>query len=256
MTSYLCIENRLEDATLTASSEAAGYPVSRIATGVLGDSWKAAAGGPQWVKAAYGSAVAIGYLALFAHNLDEVGASVMLQHSDDDVTYTDALGAAITPTNKQMIFRLVSAGSHAYWRLNITGASAAPYIAFASIGQALALPKGPRVGFAPPLTVGLEIEDGVSRGGWLLSMSRYLQPESLTIEQERVDPSWVDTYWPQIHRRVTKRPFVFAWDVENHPDQAYYCWPASRLAQPRWATPTRKSFSLQASALISTGLDE
>lgn len=86
MTAILAYENLLEhaDSTVTATSEATGYDVENCFDWLTHDYWQATAAGTNYVTVDLGSAKAVDYWAVFAHDLADNSGGVRVQYSSDN----------------------------------------------------------------------------------------------------------------------------------------------------------------------------
>lgn len=183
---------------LSASEEAAAYPVWRIATGRrhYSDAWRAETGGAnRWVKVDCGVDQTASMLALDrGHNW--AGASVRVQSSPDDSTWTDRHDPFSIPTSASPAGTALSAGvataegaalisfgqaTARYWRVNfLTNGTEIPR----AVGVWLGLPWAPGVyleGEYRPRDVNVGwASGGRSLTGWE-SRARHFRPRSGTL---------------------------------------------------------------------------
>lgn len=232
MTAYIGYDNILDRAgvSLTASNEATAsgaqtFVVENLADWLEFDWWKTGAAGTQTVTAEFASAVTCDYFALHRHNLSDTSTSVALQYSTDGITYTDLI-AAVTPTDNKALFRKASASQSArWWRLNFTNCTVDTYVAVASVGLALEL-NGMRSGFAPPAIIAHnESITSISEDGRFLGRSTRPVSQRLNVQQTVVSPAWVRSNLPAFVDHSNAKPFFFAWDYENYPDEVAFIVP-------------------------------
>lgn len=127
-----CYANILETAAVSLSQGAAdasgNYPLYRLYDRDIGRIFQSASEAVTEVRADQGPAVINPVDTLFipdGHNLQ--GLTLLLEYSDDDVTYTSA--ASWTQPDGNLIIQTFTAQTHRYWRLNISGATIAAQIA-------------------------------------------------------------------------------------------------------------------------------
>ncbi len=128
----LAVDSRLDADTLTSSIvEDAVFPLANIKDDRLFTLFKPSTTGTLDIKtdAGVGNTVDVDYLAIIAHDLNTQGASIVFAHSADDISYTTII-ASFAPSNDKIIFRVFTKVTRRFFRLRITGATAA-----VSIGQ-------------------------------------------------------------------------------------------------------------------------
>jgi hypothetical protein len=173
-------------------------------------------------------------LALIGHNLGTAGASVSVESSDDESTWTERL-AVFLPSNDRAIMKLLTSFRAASKRLKIVTASVAPYLAVVMLGVRMEFPFPPESPF-DPYNVGIEAESERSVAGNLLgSVINYH-----TVTQRAVFPyplrSFItDTYKPfwDAHGKLLK-PFFWGWDLTTYPELVYFLQmtKSARLSMP------------------------
>jgi len=126
---------------LVATSTATGlYDVANLLDRLEGTFWKAAnTTTPMYITfdAGSGNTVKADYLAISGHNLNTIGATIVLQYSTDNFSadINDAF-TAFAPPNDLTLVKEFTSQTKRYWRLKITGTlSAAPYIAICYWGE-------------------------------------------------------------------------------------------------------------------------
>jgi hypothetical protein len=175
-------------------------------------------------------------LGIQTHNLYTVGATVSVECSGDNVTWATAL-AGFAPSDDKNILKSFGSDFYGrYWRLKITGHTAAPEIAILCIGEALDFPTPPRI----PVDI-YEIEmsgDGkLSKTGQLLGAVIRNKPVRMeySFAGSEYTYTWVGTtykaFWTN-HASELK-PFFFGLDLTNYTDLHWLC-----------RIPTDSSFSI------------
>ena len=141
--------SRLDSDTLTVSpGSATGFPKENLFDDRLFTIWKASASGTTWIKTNTGGSPAnVSYLGIASHNLFTIGATITFEGSPDDSTWTTIF--THTPADNKIIFRSFSTVSYRYFRLSITGGSAAVQIGELQWGVVVDPTYGFDVGFDP-----------------------------------------------------------------------------------------------------------
>lgn len=216
-------DNRFDSAgTITSSGAATGYPVSNIYDGRTFSYWKASASGNVWVKAAYGSAKMADCIAVGGHNLYTAGATIKVQVSSDDQSYTDAF-PAFTPTSDSPFMLPFPPQSARYWRVYFGGTSVAAMIADVHVGERMEFPQPPDAPFIP-FSEGIEVSINRSKGGHVLGTSVRYKPIRIHPSWSHIDRAWFDsvytTWWNTY--ASTYKPFWWAWDIDAYPSHVFF----------------------------------
>lgn len=122
---------------LTATSTAAGFSVNNLYNMKEVDSWKANDTTDPCYVTVDTNACALtvaDYVAFIGHNLGTINAAVTLQWSTDASSWTDLFTAVALRNDKAFLREFTNPGSKRYWRLKITGHSAAPQISILAFG--------------------------------------------------------------------------------------------------------------------------
>lgn len=115
---YFGYKNILEEATVTVTSEATGYPSYRLYDKDMSLLWKASSTASQTIKtdAGEGNTDTINCYLTCYHNLGDTAVSgIRLDYSDDDVVWTNIL--SITQSDNDLINSTFSGSTHRYFRL-------------------------------------------------------------------------------------------------------------------------------------------
>lgn len=123
----------LTSAAITATGTASGYDVENILDEKTFTYWKAAASGTNNLTADFGSAVAADTLAICGHNLKTVSATIYVEHSSDNSSWTTA--ATLTPGSDKALMITFTGATKRYWRLRIVNSSGQPMIAVMYLGS-------------------------------------------------------------------------------------------------------------------------
>lgn len=248
-TPILAISNHLRDGTLTSSTSATDYPVESCIDGFTTTQWKPTGTATEWIKVDMTTATAADYFAVFAHDLHTQGASLKCYYSTDDISYTQ-VGATATPTTSRVIFQAFTSVSARYWKLEVTGATAAVSIGVAAIGARIDVPEGLRPGFVPPhLGYDDKIYNHTSNSGAFTGRSVEIHARSTKIGFDLLTPAWVRSTLEGFIEDARTWPFFFAWDNDGHSDEAAYCWTNGKLPRPEYDKPTFMRFSMDVQAL-------
>ncbi len=209
-------DSRLADATPAASTTAAGTSALNLRDWRPYTWWKPTAL-PATVTVDCGAAKAADYAAVYNHDLATQGATLEVRGSTDNFSASNVLLASVTPTADTPILLTWASVAYRYWRFRITG-STMPSMAIAAIGAALDLPRRPKQGF-DPVGRAAKGDTSLSEGGHPLgrAVSYEAWSESVTV---RTNWTWLRSTWlPAWKAALRGRPFLFAWDPTDHPDE-------------------------------------
>lgn len=223
-------------AVLAVTSETDDEPAVNLKNPATYLRWRATSTATQNLDIDAGSAVTVGYWAIAAHNLGTVGATARLYYSDDAVSWTPA-ATGLAPTDDRVQIDEVTPASHRYWRLAITGASAAPAIGVLYIGQILQVPTRVAVGHAPiPLTRRTQVVGGVSEAGEFLGRRVLRDTYQTAAAFGHLTLAWVNANWKPFSAATRQRGFFWARRPVRDADDCAYCWtsddPTATIALP------------------------
>ena len=165
-------------------------------------------------------------LGIHTHNLYTVGATVSVQASGDNVSFTDAL-AGFAPTDNLNIVKSFGVDYYArYWRLKIASHTAAPQMGILVIGEALDFPSPPKTQ-VDIYEVSVSGEGSLSKTGQLLGATVRNKPVEInyTFAGNDYTYTWVSgdyrDFWEDHASEM--RPFFFALDLTNFTDMHWLC---------------------------------
>lgn len=114
-------DNLVDNATLSASSEAAGYFVSNIKEQQLSKVWKSTSGSGQWILIDFGSAQSVKGVFVAGHNLLS-GSTIKIQANSSDDWTSPPVDESLT--YGEICYKLFSsAQSYRYWRVYLDDSS-------------------------------------------------------------------------------------------------------------------------------------
>jgi hypothetical protein len=212
--------------TVSASDEAAGYPKENAYDWLSYDSWGQSALGTSWLRASFVSAKTADYMAVWGHNLADVGGSAQPQYSTDGGTIWNDAATAVAPTTNRTLFFSFASTSAADWRCKIVTTTGVSYVSGIQIGDVLTLQTGMRPGFLPPnMNQETTLTTYRSEKGVFLGGSKIREGIAGSINLTLLTPAWVRSDWePFLDHCRTPYPFVFSWDSTNHPTEAVFAY--------------------------------
>lgn len=216
------------NATVTATSEAPGFPASAIRHPLTYERW-APAVAPATLTIDAGALVTADYVGIAAHTIGSTGATVAISHSEDGTTWTDVLQTA--PTDDKAIMALFEPVMARYWRIRIDRVAE---IGVVYIERALAMQKGVSGGHSPgTLSRQTVIEPSRSVTGQFLGRSIVRRGFQTEYEWEYLDPLWYRANFDPFVAAAIRDPFFIAWRPDKYPEEVLYAWTDRDIA-PRY----------------------
>jgi hypothetical protein len=237
-------DNRLADATVAASTTAAGFAAANVADWRPFTWWKPTAL-PATLTVDCTTAKAADYALVYGHTLFSSGCTVEVRGSTDNFGASNVLVASLTPSSDNPFFISFGSVSYRYWRIRITGAATMPALAIAAIGARLELPTGMAQGFDP---VGRKVDGQTNRNenGQPLGRAIDFEQWKQTIRLQRVTWAWVRSTWlPAWRAHLRSSPFVFAWDAQVYADDLKLVTAGESFSTPHNSTTADLQVELQ-----------
>lgn len=249
-------DNRYDDGTPAATSEASGYPIENAFDLRPYKRWKATSTATQYLTIDCGSAKSADALGIMSHNLGTVGATVSVEYSTTGAwggEEVEAL-AGFDPSDDTAILKIFTTAEKRYWRVKITGASAAPYLAVLMLGVRLTFEKfiaGSEFDPAPEKPIA---EVTTNQAGQLLGVVIKRVEIRISVEFRGLTPSWVtNTFKPVWDDHISQyKPFIFAWDITNHADEVFLARLANNFTLSMPYTPSKRRLRLNMIAMKET----
>ncbi len=214
-------------ASITVTSEAAGYPKENAYDYLPWDAWMAAAAGTVYYTVDMGSAVSMDAWGAFRHTLGTNGASIQAQYSTTGAFAGEEVnvGSAVSPSSTEPFLRAFGAVSARYWRFKIISASAASEIAGIFLGTRMDMQEGLRPGYVPDTNKPRYSRiSNVSEAGNLLGGSSRKMMISGILHFDLLDRSWIETNWePFVRHFESGKGWLYCADIDNYPNEVSYC---------------------------------
>lgn len=245
-------------ATLGGTAVLAGGDRANAFTGTTYDKWRPDVTGTDAVLSVdLGSAVAIGFASMAAHNVATLGGTVEVERSSDGTTWVDGGAGEITPTdNSPMAWRMAGYAAR-YWRFRVTGLTDgdALSVGVAFIGNETVMPVRFYQGFAPVLTpTEVDHQANVSVGNELLGASVIGRGSTVSASFEHVPAEFVrGADWLAFQRAFNDgEGFFFGWRPDKYPQDLHYCWRDGGTIRPDNSGP-RDLMSVSFNARVHNG---
>lgn len=214
--------NRVSAATITSSAEDTGYPDDNVINWRDYVRWHASGANSYWIKANYGSQIAVTGFGISGHNLNTCGARIKLEGSNNDADWT-VIVAYITPSNDYTLARCFDSVTYQYYKITIDnngGSNFSPQLGIWFVGSYLEFPELIEQPFDPNRQ---RDNSSMQRGesGNILGIVNDWTERRLDVEFNFLTATWVETYWIPFWNTYRFQPFFFSWDYTNHQSEIY-----------------------------------
>ena len=232
--------------TASASSSATDFPAIAALNELTYEFWRPTALPATWTLDA-GSSVSSNYIGIAAHTLGTSGATVTIQRSPDNTTWTTI--DSITPTDNSPIMFLFANVTARYYRLSITG-SLTPSIGVVYVGTVLEMLRPCYAGLTPiSLSRDTVIRPNRSEGGQWLGRSVIRSGSSMSVNYTNLDNAWVRSTFRDFINNAVTYPFFFVWRPDNYPEDVGYVWVSDDIKPSNSGTRDLMNVSIQMSGL-------
>ncbi len=211
-------------------------------TGTTYDAWTATPNGSNQAALMldFGSTQSVEFVAIAAHNLADVGASVKVDSSPTGLggSWTPRSDTE-TPSDNQAIAFYFSSASARYWRLWITNATGDVSIAVAVFGSPITMAQRIYQGYTPPITqTSVDLQSNVSEGGNLVGSSVVRSGSSASVNFTHLDPATLrGATWKAFQRHFNEGGgFFWAWRPTKY-DDLFYAWRMGKTIMPTNSGP-------------------
>lgn len=207
-------------ADVSASSAASDNPADAPLRPDTFERWQPTGSGATW-RVDLGSSQTVGYIAIGAHTLGSSGASLTIERSSDDSSWTEVM--SVTPSNDAAIICQFIEASDRYWRITLPGGT--PEIGVIYIGRMLEMQRPIYSGHAPlTLSRTTTIRTSRSRSGQFLGQQFRRKGYETSVSFSNLKADWVrDTFEPFMEDARTQ-PYFFAWRPSQFPKEVGYVW--------------------------------
>lgn len=224
-------DNILAKKTLTASSEASGFPIENIFDWREWTYWKASSGGLITID--FDSDFeTVNILAISGHNFgsgaSSIGARIQIQQSTSSgFMIYDILGNYYPIDDEPFYFEFTQATKE-YIRIEITDMDDPPYIAVAYMGDKMELPVGPEFSWDPDMQ-NTKAEKHKSYSGKVIATTVAIHQREVEVPFKRIPQSFVTSDllpFLQTHYKEMQ-PFFFIPDPGDFwdDDKIYFLTP-------------------------------
>lgn len=217
---------------LSATSTAAGdYSVDYLRNMLETNIWKAADTLPANIVYDAGAAnlKTADYLAITGHNLFSTGALLSLQYSSDGIIFLNAFAPFVPTSDGVMLKEFTSPGLFRYWRVRLSGMTAAPFMAICVWGSSTELDYA--TASFDPYSQEANAIISLSQGGYVAGIHTQYIERSMSLKFDDADAALyqkVKQWW----ETSGVRNFFVAWETANNANDVFLMRPDPRFNNP------------------------
>ena len=227
--------NRILDATITASTEATGYPKENLYGLRPAVPWYGTGALEQLITLTFGGATPVTCVGICGHNLYTIGAANVVLQYLDGATWKDC-HAAWTPTSNRTWWLSFTGQNVTGYRLKIpVGYNTPPWIGVLFVGTYMTLPAWPSGDWDPDYDEA-ERNENYSRDGYYLGNDVRYRNRKFTLNIDYLTDTWAQANLIPWREWAVGRPFFVAPEITNHPTAVYYM-----MTEPRFPMPWNKN---------------
>ena len=219
MNPVILYNNKIKDATVTATSSATDYDVDYLKDNKTYTSWKATASGTNNIFVDFGASTSVTAWGIAVHNLD--GADLTLYKSSDNSLWFP-VSSQFQVSGDSSILKL-SGDTERYWKLEIVS-TVIPQIGVLYLGEYFTFDYPPESPVIPNRET-IIAQSETSNAGHLLGTDVRYYSNTAQFAFKNITRTFYTTklkvFW-DLHARLLKG-FFFAWDLTNRPDDVFYC---------------------------------
>jgi hypothetical protein len=223
-------DNILLDGTVTATTEAANAEVENLLTDSTFDFWKPTTTSGT-VSLSLGSSATASALGISGHDLGTQGATVTVKRGATTV-------ATVSPTDNSTILILFASGSSTSYSVQITGATAAPYISNMVLGVPLVFATGIVPSYTPLwMAEDVELLQNESLGGQFFQNRVIRKSANTAVNLNILDRDFIEADPFQNFRRHFNdgRTFFFAAGPSTFENDISFCRRSGETLKPTFA---------------------
>ena len=237
----LASDNLMRRATLTSDPVAADGAPENAATWTTYDRWRPAGTGAQQIAALISSDEApVTFLALAAHNLAAIGATVQWAYNLAETGGAWVDMAAIPAEAGVMAWRFMPVAARR-WRLTVdVPAGKAAHVGCIFIGAETIVPTRIYAGFAPRIrSTEIDLDSNISEGGNLLGTAVVRVGSTLSMDFQYLPEGFArgQAFGDFIDWFNLGRGFYVAWRPAKYPQDIHYGWRNGSVLRPQNAGP-------------------
>lgn len=194
----------------------------------------------------FGETKTFNVLFLANHNFGSAGASITLDGSSDNSSWTGLGTKAFTDDN--VTEWSMSDRAYRYVRMTVLNHTISAYAADIFIGDKLELPYGMPKGFISPDQYDADkVSTNVTGNGSLVGVDVKAMPKRCKIPMMNFERSWFDANWASFVASVKQYPAYFLWGTGERP--LYFTF-YKKVGSPKFTTTTRQSVTIDVEGIV------
>jgi hypothetical protein len=220
----LCYKNLAIGSTVTASSEAAGFPKENVLNPLTYNSWKPNAQ-DSYIQFDLGAPKEINYMAIAAHNLGSNSNTISFEWFDTVSNTWQNEITNVAPTEDSTILLIMGTNrTFQTWKLAISGGTP-PNVGVVYLGKALEVERKIYGGHTPVnLNQDTKILPQKSETGQFLGKSIISQGAKTDVMFKNLSKNFVYGEYKTFIETAQTQPFFFAWRPGTFADGLVYGW--------------------------------
>lgn len=216
-------QNLIPASTVSATTQSAGFEADAVQSYDTYDRWLPTEI-PATITFKFTKTETLDYVFIASHNLGTSGAALVVEHSPDGTTWTEALPERIPGDNTPLAF-LFDEVEALYMRIRITSAQSIPRLGVIMAGKALAMERPIYQGHSPiTLSRQTEIRPSRSEGGQWLGRSVIRRGFGTAYDWKNLSASWYREFFDPFVQAAQVQPFGIAWRPATYPSEVAYAW--------------------------------
>ena len=221
-------KNNVPDATVTPSTEEAGFEADSVQNQLTYELWRPTAM-PADIVIDMGSAKAFNYIGLAAHTLGTESVSLTASYSSDDISYT-AIDPTAAPSDDNALMLLFDEVTFRYVKLEFTGATVFS-LGVVYIGQTLDMYRPFYSGHTPDSMGRMTtVKPTKSVAGQWLGRSIIRNGFNNGYEWKNIPVDWYRTNVDPFAVAAQRFPFFIAWNALEEPEDCLYAWTSKDIS--------------------------
>lgn len=214
-------DNAVSTGTLTASSEAEGYPVTNLTNPSTSSEWRASGNGTQSITVTLGAEREINYIGIARHNFGSSGAAVSVTAEPGGVD----LVPSIMPVSDAPLMVRFDPITVTSVTITISGGSVPARMSVLYAGY-LTTVKGGMYQEVVPIPYGYQTDIVTNRAESGDFLGRIMTDQRLQLAYEfaYVEYDWFKANMGPFIKSAMLQPFFFAWLPEMYPEDVAFGW--------------------------------
>lgn len=236
-------ENIFENGPVTVTHEHTDFPKENLFDWLTYSAYKPnSASATVLISVHLGYGTTCDYVGIAGHNLGSTGATAVLQYNSG--SGWNNCHTVQAPSDDDTIFITFPSVSAEDYRLSLGVTSVNTSIGILAAGDRLEIPRGPTVGWAPPLINSYELMANFSESNASLGRSLKTRFQTTQLEFSGLTESFVRASWLPFVEHAKKKPFFFMWDSVNNASEVALLHTVDKIQNPAYVSKKHMSVSL------------